>query len=570
MEPSEPGTGLDDRDRALERILSEDGFRLWRRRSQQFDSTPTVSDTPAQQDELGRAAFAEALARRIRAMRAGEPDAPLLIHLHGPWGSGKTSILNFMRDVLAERHKPFPGEGGDAVAEEPFLTVDFNAWQYQHVNPPWWPLLGAVSSQVFRSLIAQGDVLRAFGLVLRRFLFKIWTVNSLKLLAGPVAILIGAILVGWALKESPGTEFLKDLKSLAGAIGIVGGLFAACVTFFGVLFPKPEEAAARYVGGRNDPLLRLQRHIERFVKRLSVPVVILVDDLDRCDGEFVVRFLEGIQTLFRAAPIVFVVAADRKWVHRSFERVYEDFTPSVAEAGKPLGFLFLEKTFQMSVAVPPLRREDQEQYLRVMLGLAPAGEQAREKEKQENARESVGRFATEGDIVRSVGEQSADVRSAFARAAVVRLAAPDVELQVTRHRLAKFSPLLEPNPRAMKRLVMAYGMNQATDLRLEQFTDLDKLALWTILSMRWPILAEWLEAHPEDIARLESGPDSGDEDGVATGAVEIDKLFRTAEVRDVLRGRVRDRSDPSRMIEVVPGGLDHNTLTALSGRASTR
>jgi hypothetical protein len=563
------GTEPTERDRALQGILSETGFKLWRRRSQQFDSTPTVSDTPAEQDALGRAAFAEALARRIRAMRRGEPHAPLLIHLHGPWGSGKTSILNFMRGVLAKRHEPFPGEAGDAVEARPFLAVDFNAWQYQHVSPPWWPLLGAVTSQVFWSLVARGGYLRAVALLLRRFLFKVWTVKSLTVLAGLVAVLVGGGLLALSIERGADAAFMADTASLAGLFGIVGGLFAAFLTFFGVLFPKPEEAAARYVSGRNDPLLRLQRHIERFVEQLCDPVVILVDDLDRCDGAFVVRFLEGIQTLFRGAPIVFVVAADRKWVHQSFEKVYADFAPTVSETGKPLGFLFLEKTFQMSVAVPPLRREDQARYLRSMLGLAPAAEREAERRRESEARRDVGTYETEGDIVDRVGAQPADARAAFARAAVVRLAAPEVELQVTRHRLAKFSPLLEANPRAMKRLIMAYGMNQATDLLLEQFTDLDKLALWTILSMRWPILAEWLEAHPADIARLEREADEGVAAEPGTGVDEIDALFRTTAVRDVLRGRVREPDDPSNVTEIVPGGLDHDTLTTLSGRAST-
>jgi KAP family P-loop domain len=47
------------------------------------------------------------------------------------------------------------------------------------------------------------------------------------------------------------------------------------------------------------------------VKTVNRPVVVFVDDLDRCESKYVVEFLEGIQTLFREAPITYVVAADR-------------------------------------------------------------------------------------------------------------------------------------------------------------------------------------------------------------------------------------------------------------------
>jgi hypothetical protein len=56
-----------------------------------------------------------------------------------------------------------------------------------------------------------------------------------------------------------------------------------------------------------------------------------------------VDLLEEIQTLFREAWVIFVVAADRHWLTAYYEEAYENLCPRISEPGKPLGYLFLEK-----------------------------------------------------------------------------------------------------------------------------------------------------------------------------------------------------------------------------------
>ena len=90
------------------------------------------------------------------------------------------------------------------------------------------------------------------------------------------------------------------------------------------------------------------------IGQIGRPVAVFIDDLDRCDAKFVVELLQNIQTLFRSAPVLYVVAADRAWICTSYEQVYEDFTDNIGLPGKSMGHLFLEKVFQLSVEVPDL------------------------------------------------------------------------------------------------------------------------------------------------------------------------------------------------------------------------
>lgn len=68
-------------------------------------SVETFSDSPAAADQLGRRAFADVLAARIRRLRANEPSAPIVIHLDGPYGMARATDLasfqNTPQSVLA-------------------------------------------------------------------------------------------------------------------------------------------------------------------------------------------------------------------------------------------------------------------------------------------------------------------------------------------------------------------------------------------------------------------------------------------------------------------------------------
>jgi hypothetical protein len=64
----------------------------------------------------------------------------------------------------------------------------------------------------------------------------------------------------------------------------------------------------------------------------------------------------------------------------------------------------------------------------------------------------------------------------------------------------------------MKRLINAYGLARDVELiesGAQVSTDtvaIKQLALWTILRLRWPLLAQYLERHPADIEKIGAQP----------------------------------------------------------------
>jgi hypothetical protein len=133
------------------------------------------------------------------------------------------------------------------------------------------------------------------------------------------------------------------------------------------------------------------------------------------------------------------------------------------------------------------------------------------------------------DIINESHDQSFAEQQALREEMIVRLATPDMTANIEKHTLSPYAPLLEPNPRAMKRLVNAYSVNRALSTLGHLDIPQEQLALWTILAMRWPRLAEYLEEEPEDIQRIgkKEQPD---------GNSSIGKLLFDEEVIKVVQG----------------------------------
>ncbi len=68
------------------------------------------------QDKLYRSPFAEHLAQSIRSI---DPSEGFVFALTGPWGSGKTTVLNFTEKLLEDRYRE---------RNNPIVIVHFNAW----------------------------------------------------------------------------------------------------------------------------------------------------------------------------------------------------------------------------------------------------------------------------------------------------------------------------------------------------------------------------------------------------------------------------------------------------------
>ncbi len=118
------------------------------------------------------------------------------------------------------------------------------------------------------------------------------------------------------------------------------------------------------------------------------------------------------------------------------------------------------------------------------------------------------------------------------------------------HLLLPFVDFLDPNPRAMKRFINAYALRKAIALLGGGDIETGPLALWTLMELRWPLLADYLSDHPEMVERIGSELAS---DGIPP---DIKELFKDSAVVAVVQG-----NDPVRR-----PALNERTLRKILGR----
>jgi len=299
-------------------------------------------------------------------------------------------------------------------------TVWFNPWMYQSSEQVWAGLAHEIINQVSGRL-EPGDrerfwlelnLRRIDRQAVRRRIYRLLAERILPLAVGfGVAILLVAVMgiVAWL---APATRAALRWPSVGLlSLGTVGGLLEAlrrAVRFFredaiGQFRPlvgEPnlaggskrllEEQAEGSLGrllrdpayqGRLGFLYLVHTDMRRVLDLVATdrrPLVVFVDDLDRCSPSTVAQVIEAIN-LFLAGEFpncLFVLAVEPAVVAAHVELAYKDLVDSFGRHGlagrsSTLGWRFLEKIVQLPLSLPlPAGQGHLDQYVDSLLGTA--------------------------------------------------------------------------------------------------------------------------------------------------------------------------------------------------------
>jgi len=463
-------------------------------RSSQIDapevySNETVirSDQPSTHDSFNRFVFAEYLARWLDRLWHEEHETgkafkgdSFVLHLCGRWGAGKTTFMYQMDQCLHDQSK----------VAKPWIGIHFNAWRNQHVDPPWWGLL----DRIIRKGI-EGTP-NSKGLRRKSYWYRIEEGDRRS-----VFLTLASILVLLVLALVLGGDAMKSIASMLALVSTVAVLLSKLMPGF---------AASAHIFRRlsSDPMEKIRSYYHKMIDAFDRPVIVFIDDLDRCKSSYVIELLESLHTLYSNPKVFFVVAADRNWISACFEEGYETFNGKIAQVEQPTGYRFLEKLFQLSLALPPISPDLKARYMDEITsgGKSKSADPvvsfdeayaAVEKEIQDVSSES-----ELNDYMRS--EPKTDMhKQAMIAAAVIKAAKTESFTTSNRHRLTRFVDLMDANPRSMKLIVNAFGV-YVNLTRVSGVLDmdeafLDQVALWTILEIRFPRVAEYLARFPEQV-----------------------------------------------------------------------
>lgn len=216
-------------------------------------------DAPFAQDSVGFEGSCEALTNFVR-----QCEGPGVIVVDGAWGSGKTTFLR-----MWEKH--YIREGGS--------VVHFNAWQSDYFDD----VLVSVIEEIRRQLVGADESSERMAAV------KQSAIDVMKALIPFGARLATAGIVNLSS---------DDLKGLSDAAE-------------GLASRKLEAYEAS-----KSSLRKFKTELERFVEQTREegdgdgPVVIILDELDRCRPSYAIEVLETIKHIFDIEGLIFVLGTD--------------------------------------------------------------------------------------------------------------------------------------------------------------------------------------------------------------------------------------------------------------------
>jgi hypothetical protein len=478
--------------------------------------TRLVHDRPTRGDQLGRLALAHEVANLLRELAYDGSQSVVFegqsvafgLHLDARWGAGKTTLVNFIIEDL-QRRSPDGGEDA-AHPREPWTIVKLDAWRSSQLSPAWWALLTHLRMGVRGSLGPWQRLmfdLRHFG----KSVLQYWL-----LWVPPMAVLV-ILGVLWFRQTDVG----KLMAGAAAAVALAASISGLVVRFFSLGSIQSARLHERLSGNPMEEVAMQTWTIQRESRR---NILLVVDDLDRCSDAFTVELLDAIQTLLcnpptvrhkdsgsqqrRTAVLVVLAVGDGRWLRAAYENRYSTFSPYVNEAGRPLGNLFLDKLFQVRVEVPDPSPAQMSGYLATLLGV-----KAENRVPQQNIhaievsisdaleQRRQGAFSLDNrlsEIMAEASDLNPSQRRDLAEMALEARRSDPHRSEREQHMLQLFTGIIEPNPRAAKRFIMAYNIAFASRLVHPEPVPAETLALWTLIVVRWPALAEWIRSELPD------------------------------------------------------------------------
>lgn len=208
--------------------------------------------TSSAADELGRAPVAHEFAESIRGLDASQG---IVVGVLGPWGHGKSSFINLMREQFTM---------------EPELTViDFNPWMFSGSNQ----LVNFFLTEIGAELNVKNK--RKFGQA-----------------ADWLAKYAGVLKPVFQLSPIPGAGYLADMTTAA---------------ISGIADTTDAERSA----------MEVREEIARELARLTEPIVVVIDDIDRLTTSEIREIFKLVRLTASFPNIVYVLAFDRHRVEQA-------------------------------------------------------------------------------------------------------------------------------------------------------------------------------------------------------------------------------------------------------------
>lgn len=526
------------------------------------------NDVAATQDRLGYDSYADAIYEFLVHV---ETPPPLSISIQAPWGAGKSSLMNLIREkldphVVREKHKHAttnaagasrlrlgtvlrlldreekflikPGKAEDDGDVKRLWTIWFNAWKYDTTEQIWAGMVDAIVSQVADRLplierekfllklqlarIDDGEIRKR---IYDRVITIWWAKVRAWVLAGTTATL--ALFGLGAVKPDLPDTIQKALSLWGNGSGYASAVAAQIImsvylvgSYFKSRGETRQEPAtfslAEYIkvpdyGRSVGEIHQIHSDLRRVLSVVPrqpgdtehAPIVIFIDDLDRCSPSKVAGVVEGVCMLLASDTYrcMFVIGMDPQMVAAALETAHKDVREQLPsyERAVPLGWRFMDKFIQLPFTIPPSGGRQFKSFVDWLVEPPVPPPPSPTIDVHSDSPGPVSDPITpasenggEGDNKPIEGPRPPDKSSE----AVINNFAESRDVGRIIRNIAVYSA---GNPREMKRTVnlarfyLALRTAKRSSDPLWRAPDLDQYARWIVITLRWPDMLRWLQ-----------------------------------------------------------------------------
>jgi tetratricopeptide (TPR) repeat protein len=381
-----------------------------------------------------------------------------------------------------------------------YVTIWFDPWEYENNEQLWAGLADCIIRGILNRMSSKRKQLFLLQLNLKIFNFKDlfrWlksyvlrlVLNKLKpwlfvtsggFIASGLALVVGTI---------PEVNQLVPNLSTAGAAGFGITSLQGLINFL----RSQNETENMAVGFALNEYLKIPDYssklgktheamedIRRILKAIPdeyKPLVIFIDDLDRCSIDNIAKLFEGVNQFISTNLLncIFIIGMDNQVIASSIDVIYEDVIKKFPEylVQTQVGWRYLEKFIQLPILIPPTKEANFTKYVESVV--------------------SVKEHSKAIDSAYKGNHKSTPETDYYQNEAVSNQVDVDIE------KLSKAAYIFSNNPREVKRFLnlVTYYVNLHSEIKrisplISNLPTYEQIRRWIILIVKWPSLAQWL------------------------------------------------------------------------------
>lgn len=281
--------------------------------------------------------FYKPYADLIKEIVEDEDYNPLTIGIFGLWGAGKSTLLNMIKDSIDTQNVE---------------CIEINAWMFEGYEDAKTALM----ESLLQTIESNKKFTDKAGEEIKGLLKR---VNWMKL--GTKAVSFGAPLLASIGMANPfplllnvATDVLSDKNKISETIcNAANGLDNIRENYLN----EKEKSTV-------ENIRQFKNEFEKMLEKTEIKnLVVLIDDLDRCNPDRIIETLEAIKLFLSVKNTTFIIAADENVIQYAIKKKYpkeHDYDPEIAQE-------YIEKIIQLPIYIPELSSKDIENYLLLLV-----------------------------------------------------------------------------------------------------------------------------------------------------------------------------------------------------------